>query len=400
MIRCDLGPGETYEVPALPGYSGPILVLMGDEGGLRGEAALSAVTLKLPPLDRTLRRRIWREAFRGHRVYGMDAITDQFLLPGGHIRQVAKMAAARAALEGHKSISLIDVRHASRALNRQSLDTLATRLEAEGAWKELALSSETRAKLEEMEQRCRHRESLQEQVQGRGVRALFSGPSGTGKTMAAKILAASLGMDIYRVDLAAVVNKYIGETEKNLHQVLSRAEELDVILLLDEGDALMARRTDVRSANDRYANLETNYLLQRLEHYQGIVIITTNAGDLIDQGFRRRLDVVVTFVPPGAPERLLIWKLHLPKDHQVPAPYLADVAARCALTGGQIKSAATHGALLAVDQGSAFTQQILADAILSEYRKAGALCPLTVRPGGAARQSGLDTFVQAMRDKR
>ena len=125
------------------------------------------------------------------------------------------------------------------------------------------------------------------------MRALFSGASGTGKTLAARILAAELGMDLYRVDLASVINKYIGETEKNLHRVLARAEELDIILLLDEGDALLGQRTDVKSSNDRYANLETNYLLQRLESYQGIVLVTTNAAQNIDSAFQRRMDVVV-----------------------------------------------------------------------------------------------------------
>src|SRR5262249_22672904 len=141
-------------------------------------------------------------------------------------------------------------------------------------------------------------------------------------TLAAKILASVVGgrhdgMDLYRVDLAAVVNKYIGETEKNLHQVLSRAEALDVMLLLDEGDALLGARTDVKSANDRYANLETNFLLQRLENYQGIVIITTNLSENIDQAFQRRMDVVVPFFPPQPEERLRILDLHLPREHRV-----------------------------------------------------------------------------------
>src|SRR5262249_44759311 len=122
------------------------------------------------------------------------------------------------------------------------------------------------------------------------------------------------------------------ETEKNLHRVLSRAEELDVILLLDEGDALLGNRTEVKSSNDRYANLETNYLLQRLEHYQGIVVVTTNAGQNIDTAFQRRMDFVVPFVPPQAQERQAIWQLHLPVDHAVDAAYLEDIAVRCALT--------------------------------------------------------------------
>ena len=199
-----------------------------------------------------------------------------------------------------REVTLADAQEACRALNRQLLDTLATHLDGDGfSWEMLVVSDGVVDRLGELERRCRHRERLPERLGpafgatgNRGVRALLTGPSGTGKTLAARILAAELGMDLYRVDLAAVVNKYIGETEKNLHRVLSTAEDLDVVLLLDEGDALLGARTEVRSSNDRYANLETNYLLQRLENYQGIVLITTNAGENIDSAFQRRMDVV------------------------------------------------------------------------------------------------------------
>jgi SpoVK/Ycf46/Vps4 family AAA+-type ATPase len=230
----------------------------------------------------------------------------------------------------------------------------------------------------------------------RGVRALFTGGSGTGKTLAACILAAELGMDLYRVDLAAVVNKYVGETEKNLQRLLAHAEELDVLLLLDEGDSLLGQRTQVRSANDRYANLETNYLLQRLENYQGVVVVTTNAGENIDKAFQRRMDVVVPFLPPQAAERWHIWQLHLPAHHAVSAPYLETVAARCALTGGQIRSAALHATLLALGEGGPVTDRHLEDAIQSEYRKAGAISPLDGGGAVCERHGGLDAFVEAL----
>jgi SpoVK/Ycf46/Vps4 family AAA+-type ATPase len=232
------------------------------------------------------------------------------------------------------------------------------------------------------------------------VRALFSGSSGTGKTLAVKILAAVLGMDLYRVDLSAVVNKYIGETEKNLHRVLSRAEELDVLLLLDEGDSLLGARTDVKSSNDRYANLETNYLLQRLEGYQGIVVVTTNASQLIDQAFQRRIDVVVTFVPPGALERWSIWRLHLPAHHAVSDAFLEEVVRRCSMTGGQIRNAALGATLLAVADGQPVQATHLREAIETEYRKIGALCPLG--DGGRARElhGGIEAFVSALSQHR
>jgi SpoVK/Ycf46/Vps4 family AAA+-type ATPase len=209
-----------------------------------------------------------------------------------------------------------------------------------------------------------------------GVRALFSGPSGTGKTLAARVLSSVLQKDLYRLDLSTVVNKYIGETEKNLSRIFARAEELDVILLLDEGDALLTRRTEVQNANDRYANLETNYLLQRLESFEGILIVTTNAGDRIDRAFQRRMDVVISFPPPDAGERWNIWQLHLPTEHRVTDSVLAEVAQRCELTGGQIRNAILHASLLAITNGGVVTTAHLEAAVQREYFKSGSVCPL------------------------
>jgi len=208
------------------------------------------------------------------------------------------------------------------------------------------------------------------------VRALFSGPSGTGKTLAAQLLAAELQMDLYRLDLSAVVNKYIGETEKNLDQVFARAEELDVILLLDEGDSLLTQRTNVQTSNDRYANLETNYLLQRLESFESILIVTTNAVDRIDNAFQRRMDVVVDFRPPDAAERWNIWQMHLPAGHEIDAAMINEIAGRCVMTGGQIRNAALHASVLALEEAGVMTSHHLEAAVHREYRKLGAVCPL------------------------
>lgn len=257
------------------------------------------------------------------------------------------------------------------------------RLDAVGDWSRIALGGETQRDLWDLERRCRYRErlkqavgpALREQLRP-GVRALFQGPSGTGKTLAARLLAAVLAMDVYKVDLATVVNKYIGETEKNLGRIFSLAEELDVILLLDEGDALLAQRTAVHTSNDRYANLETNYLLQRIESFEGIVLLTTNAGEHIDGAFMRRMDVVVDFRPPDAQERWLIWQLHLPVEHAIEPALLREIASRCQLTGGQIRNAVLHAAMLALDGGGSIGSEALEAAVQREYRKIGAVYPV------------------------
>jgi len=400
----DLAPGETADVPVLPGYAGPLGIVLGLEGGIAGTTTEAALTLSLPLLSAEQRQRSWREALHGHAGADLKHLSERFLLPAGHLRQAATMAIGHAALDRRENVEIGDIRHACRTLNRHMLDTHAALLEGGGSWHELVVSEPTGIRLRELELRCRHRERMLRHLgsaftasSNRGVRALFTGASGTGKTLAAKIIAAELGIDLYRVDLGAVVNKYIGETEKNLHQVLSRAEALDVILLLDEGDSLLGNRTEVKTANDRYANLETNYLLQRLENYHGIVIVTTNAAQHIDRAFQRRMDVVVSFVHPQPEERRAIWWLHLPARHAIGSGFFAEVVQRCALTGGQIRNAALHATLLAVDEGEGVVREAhLEAAIRAEYRKVGATCPLD-GSGFAARPSGLGAFMEVMR---
>lgn len=411
LVVLDLSPGETADLPVMSGYDGPVIIVLGKQGGVRGPCVESALTLTLEMPDAEGRRQHWLRVTRQHAeddrhqpdttgesgqaykfkiadhsfadAYELEQISERFRMTGGNIRRAASMAYAYAALEGRASITVSDVQKASRELNRQALDMLAVRVETVGDWSHLAVRQETRRELFNLESRCRHRERLHESVNenlgrqlNRGVRALFTGPSGTGKTLAARLLASVLNMDLYRLDLSSVVSKYIGETEKSLNQIFSRAEELDVILLLDEGDALLTQRTSVQTSNDRYANLETNYLLQRLESFEGILIVTTNAGERIDGAFQRRMDVVVDFRPPEAAELWAIWQLHLPPEHAVDENLLSEVARRCALSGGQIRNAVLHASLLALNNGGVLTSAYLESAVQREYRKAGAVCPL------------------------
>jgi ATPase family associated with various cellular activities (AAA) len=388
VVEFDLAPGETATVPAFTAYDGPLGVVLGKQGGVVGENVECALTLQVAMPEAEARKEHWRRAVSDRfQLEDVTTLSEQFCMTSGNLRRAAQLAGASAALAGRTTITLEDAQQASRTLNRQMLDTLVARLNVSGDWGQLVVDEQTRLELVQLEQRCRHRERLQEIVAASfraelnaGVRALFTGPSGTGKTLAARLLASALQMDLYRLDLSAVVNKYIGETEKNLSQLFARAEELDVILLLDEGDALLTQRTNVQSSTDRYANLETNYLLQRLETYEGIVIITTNAGERIDRAFKRRLDVVIDFHPPGIEERWAIWQVHLPPTHTVAPAFLEQVAQRCTLSGGQIRNAVLHASLLALDDGGIVTVPHLEGAIQREYRKAGGVCPLRAHP--------------------
>jgi hypothetical protein len=374
---------ETFEVPRISDCGGPIGFVLGKHGGLAGPNLEDAITITIGMPDRDQRRAHWQQVLGGDAPYDLDKICNRFRLSGGNIWRAAKIANANAALSGRDRLTVLDVREAGRALNRQSLDTLATYVPGVGDWNCLSIRAQTLQELNSLEMRCANRESLLDSLSASpihqmnaGVRALFSGPSGTGKTLAARVLSSVLQKDLYRLDLSTVVNKYIGETEKNLSRIFARAEELDVILLLDEGDALLTRRTEVQNANDRYANLETNYLLQRLESFEGILIVTTNAGDRIDRAFQRRMDVVISFPPPDAGERWNIWQLHLPVEHRVADSVLAEIAQRCELTGGQIRNAILHASLLAITNGGVVTNSHLEAAVQREYFKSGSVCPL------------------------
>lgn len=386
IVELDPAPGERAELPSLSSYAGPVGIVMPARGGIRaGERALT-VTLDIP--DLAARTVHWTQALPSGAA-DPAALAARFRLPAATIRTTAQRACSEAALAGHGLPSDGDVLSALRVLHTEALETLARRIPVARGWSDLAVCEETARSLALLESRCRHREHLRgavgDALAGQltpGVRVLFSGPSGTGKTLAARLLAATLGKELYALDLSTVVNKYLGETEKNLDAVFSRAEELDVVLLLDEGDALMTRRTDVQTSNDRYANLETNFLLQRLESYEGILLVTTNAGDRIDGAFRRRLDVVVEFRVPDATERWAIWRLHLPLEHDVDDALLDELAARCQLTGGQIRNAVVHASLLALDSRTPIGAEHVELAVRREYRKAGAVCPL--RPAAGA----------------
>jgi SpoVK/Ycf46/Vps4 family AAA+-type ATPase len=256
---------------------------------------------------------------------------------------------------------------------------LATRLRVSQVSSDLVLPDDQATALAESVARIRGRTTVMERWgfaekvgKGVGVAALFSGPPGTGKTMAAQLIAKTLGVAIYQVDLSKIVSKWIGETERNLAQLFDAAEAGHAILLFDEADALFGKRTDVRTSNDRHANQETNYLLQRLESFTGICILTTNHDTAIDQAFLRRLSVHVRFDIPELEERRLLWRAMLPKDAPVAANLELDVLARTfVMSGGYIKNAVVRAAFLAADTTGVIDGELLARAAHLEYEAMG-----------------------------
>lgn len=386
VLHCELSLGQTRVLPPLPFGMAPLGIASSRHGGWSSTDGRALLTLDLGQPDQHERLLHWQAAVPNQTSNSLPTLAAAARLTSGNIRRVAKAAAGYAVLEQREQIDTHDLQRACRSLQAARLETLASRLPGHGGLHELAVDTPTRDELEALVSRCRHREALasgssalaQANV---GVRALFAGPSGTGKTLAARLLAATLGRDLYRVDLAASVNKYIGETEKNLDQAFAAAEELDVVLLLDEGDALMANRTDVSSSNDRYANLETNFLLQRIESFDGILLVTSNAAERIDKAFSRRMDVVVTFRPPDEWRRYDILKLHL-GNAEVDDDWLQQMACRCALSGGQLRNVVNHARLLALQDQVALSTRHLYASLGREYRKTGGTCPL--RPVEAA----------------
>jgi SpoVK/Ycf46/Vps4 family AAA+-type ATPase len=209
---------------------------------------------------------------------------------------------------------------------------------------------------------------------GRGVTALFAGESGTGKTLTAEVIAAELGLDLYVIDLATVVDKYIGETEKNLDRIFAEADRVNSVLLFDEADAIFGKRSEVRDARDRYANVEVAYLLQRMERFNGLAVLTTNLRANLDDAFTRRIDSIVDFPMPADDDRLAIWQMHLPpRLPQADDIDLEFLAHRFRLSGGNIRNVCLMAAFLASDADRPVAMRDLIRGTEQEYRKLGRL---------------------------
>jgi ATPase family associated with various cellular activities (AAA) len=258
---------------------------------------------------------------------------------------------------------------------RTRLDDLAQRISAKASWHELVLPESQAQMLREIVAQVRQRSQVYEKWEfalrgshGLGISALFAGASGTGKTMAAEVLANELQLDLYRIDLSQVVSKYIGETEKNLRLVFDAAESSGAILLFDEADALFGKRSEVKDSHDRYANIEVSYLLQRMEAYRGLAILTTNLRSSMDPAFLRRLRFVVQFPFPDVQQRQEIWQRIFPAKLPTDDLDFAKLA-QLHVTGGNIRNIALNAAFLAADSGSSVKMEHLLRSAQTEYMK-------------------------------
>jgi hypothetical protein len=347
------------------------------------------VLVDVPASTVSERSALWRTALDGRTSAGeaggpeLDAgqATAQFLLRPDQVVRAAGSALIQSRLTSDGRLTAEHVRAGARAENGSALQRLARRVEPAVGWADLVLPPSTATALREVAVRARHRERVLGDWhmrpgggRGHGVAALFAGDPGTGKTMSAEVVAGELGLDLYVVDLATVVDKYVGETEKNLERIFTAAAGVNGVLLFDEADAVFGKRSEVRDAHDRYANVESAYLLQRMETFDGLAILATNLRANIDEAFTRRLDVLVDFPLPDAERRLALWRRclgTLPIGDDLDLEFCAEAFE---LAGGGIRSAAVTAAYLAADSGTAVTMAHAVTAVQREYRKLGRLC--------------------------
>ena len=341
-----------------------------------GDFDLPPRVLAVPNPEAAARAGLWRAELAG--CERVDELAGRFRLPPGRIVRVAAAARADAAAE-RRPVTLADVTRAVSAEIAQKVTTLGTKIESTQSWDDLVLPPATLDAMREIVSRARWRHKVLQDwgferklSKGLGLSALFAGPPGTGKTMVAGLIARELALELYQIDLSRVVSKYVGETEKNLAEVFDGADWGNVLLLFDEADALFAKRTDVKSSNDRFSNMEVNYLLQRLERFEGISILTTNLATSIDPAFKRRLTFRVEFPMPDLAERELLWRRMMPREAAVDDELDYELLARrYELTGGNIRNALLRAAFLAAGEERGITMDHVQRAVALEYRDAG-----------------------------
>jgi adenylate kinase family enzyme len=375
----DLTPAERTSLLATLDDTPERLILIA--GSTREAVALSdrttlMVDVPLPSFGE--RSRAWVQFTGTDRVREVAA---KFRLSVQQIRAGAEVSVVSAQARGLTAPESSDLDLGARQASSSRLGELASHLRPAYGWSDLVLPDRQLDLLRSVSAYLRHRDRVLSEwgyeatvSPTQGLKVLFAGESGTGKTMAAQVLGAELGLDLFRVDLATIVSKYIGETEKNLERIFSAADGSNAILFFDEADALFGKRSEVSDSHDRYANIEVSYLLQRMEAYPGAVILATNFRRNIDEAFARRLDFVIDFPFPEAEDRRRIWQLVIPPE----APVADDVdldflANQFKLSGGAIRNCSLAAAFRAADEGGGIEMRHLVRAVAQEYGKQGRL---------------------------
>ncbi len=368
-------------VRAFAEQPGPVILV----GGRDWDPAWSReppliVDAPVPSVDR--RHELWVESLNGDAPAGFDpaAATIAFRLTPEQIDRAAR-AARHAATAENRPMTITDVAGGARAQNAAGLERLARRIEPTVGWDDLVLPAVVEAQLRELTARARHRDRVigewhmgTKGARGVGVTALFAGDSGTGKTMSAEVVGHDLALDVYVIDLSTVVDKYIGETEKNLDRIFTEADRVNGILLFDEADALFGKRSEVKDARDRYANVEVAYLLQRMERFDGLAVLTTNLRSNVDEAFVRRLDAIIDFPMPEEEHRRRLWAANLAPDLPVADDIDVDfLARRFKISGGNIRNVCVTAAYLAAAEDRPVAMPDLVRATEREYRKLGRL---------------------------
>jgi Winged helix domain, variant/ATPase family associated with various cellular activities (AAA) len=361
--------------------------LLGDQDwrprGLSGREMF--ITLEFPQAEDRSGKRLWESQLKSHYQFAEDvdfeALASKFRMQPGWIRDALSAAETLARWRSPEAaeITMDDLHAACRAQSTPKLGALARKIIPRYEWEDIVLPDDQLAQLREMRQQALYRSVVYRQwgferklSRGKGLNALFSGPPGTGKTMAAEVIARDLRLDLYQIDLSQVVSKYIGETEKNLGQIFREAQSSDAILFFDEADALFGKRSEVKDAHDRYANIEVGYLLQKMEEYEGIAILATNLRQHLDDAFVRRMQFIVEFPFPDEDGRRRIWNVIFPRE----APLGEDVdfgalAREVKLAGGNIKNIGLASAFYAASDGRVIRMSHLIRAARREFQKLG-----------------------------
>jgi hypothetical protein len=317
---------------------------------------------------------LWIGALQGKANGAPAVLAEQFSFNQNEINRLAKTALSE--YSQNESTLGDELWRACRVAARAGMEELAQRIDAKATWDLLVLPSEQKELLRRITEQVSKRNRVYEDWgfrermnRGLGINALFAGDSGTGKTMAAEVIANELKLNLYRIDLSAVVNKYIGETEKNLRKLFDAAEDSGAILFFDEADALFGKRSEVKDSHDRYANIEVNYLLQRMESYRGLAILATNQKNALDKAFVRRLRFILNFPFPGVGERSEIWQKVFPPKTPLDEKLDYTRLAKLNLTGGSIHNIALNAAFLAAQNDGSVTMAMLLDAARMEFKK-------------------------------